>query len=511
MFAFRSVRLLAATCAGFALPFLSAVASAQNAAGAPPTASASAPASAIPTPSSLPSASPLPTAAPPPAGIVPSDVSVELGGTVSPQFALAQIGAAIARQAQLQSGAAPNVTGVSIPHPLHAGDALEALARVTISAGASYAPVAGTTAVHLQVETLTQLEPACLFYSDDPERLVAADDGVLYRNSIAANQPVRLYAYHVSDTAGRRLYLALRATNAADVQLLGYAAGPADAFAYVGHVSTLQYLLERATQESLVEPIAAGAAYLQQLGYRALGPGELVAAIFDLRVLDGGPVEVEVIATSADGEPPAFLEQPELPGDGHGRRGEFSLQGVAPIAFDYTAGAPEPAPLPVGRPTLANLRPGGRPLGGDYGVVRAISLQLSNPADAPQDVYFYEQASGGTVTTTIWFAGDPRPIEVPCIRDAANRYLIKAITLDGGQSRVVGGEYMTDGSSSFPLLFGLTSDAPSPPPGPYSPDACNPRTPPPATPSPAPSPTASAAPLAPETSPAAPVPPAPTP
>jgi hypothetical protein len=113
-----------------------------------------------------------------------------------------------------------------------------------------------------------------------------------------------------------------------------------------------------------------------------------------------------------------------------------------------------------------------------------VALELSNPGDAPQDVYLYEQAEGGTATTTIWFAGDPRPTEIPCVRSTTNRYLVKAFALAPGERRTVTGEYMTDGTSSFPLAFGLTSAAPSPPPGPYSPDACNPRTPPP---SPAPS------------------------
>jgi hypothetical protein len=472
-------RLFAVVCAAALSSLDPAAAFAQT---ATPSAEPSATPSELPSPSPQPSASALA-----PAGVVPSEVSVDLGGTVSPAFALARITAAIALQAQLQNGATPTVTGVSILSVMQPGTALEALAQVTLS-GAGYAPVSGSTEVHLAVETLGQLEPAFLFYSDDPERLTAADDGVLYRNTIAPNQPARLYAYHVSDTPGRRLYLALRSASGSRVQVLGYASGPADAFAYVGHVSTLQYLLERGTQESFVVPIAAGSAYLQQLGYRALGPGELVAAIFDLRVQGGGPVDVEVVAASGADDPLAHLAEAALAGDGHGRRGEFALQGVPPIAFTYAAGDPEPSPFPVGVPAIPNLRPGGRPLGGDYGVIRTVTLQLSNPSGAPRDVYFYEQAAGGTATTTVWFTGDPRPIEVPCVRDTSNRYLIKAIALGANGSSTVTGEYMTDGSSSFPLLFGMTSDPPSPPPGPYSPDACNPRTPPPVVPSPAASP-----------------------
>jgi hypothetical protein len=438
----------------------------------------------------------------PAAGLVPAEVTVSLGGTVSPQFALAKIDAAIARLALAQPGGTLAVRGVTIADSLHPGDELEAIARVTIAAGSGFADQFGTTAVHLHVETLDQLEPAFLFYSDDPERLGSDGDGVLYRGTIDADKPARVYAYHVSDTPDRRLYLALVASGApARVQLLGYAAGPADAFAYVGHVSTLQYLLERSTQESAIVDVIGDAPYVQQLGYRALGPGELVAAIFDLRVVSGGPVTVEVVAASGADDPLKPLGEPEHVGDGHGRRGEFALSTVPPFALTYASGDPEPEPLTIGDPTIPNLRPGGRPLGGDYGALRNVALQLSNPGSTPQNVYLYEQAQGGSATTTIWFTGDPRPTEIPCVRLSDSRYLVKAFALDAGESRAVTGEYMTDGSSSFPLDFGLTTAAPSPPPGPYSPNACNPKTPP-ATPSPSPS-SSAPAPTSPSESPSA--------
>jgi hypothetical protein len=480
----------AAACVAVAFALATHAAYAQPSASPPtlptvspsPIISASVAPSVSPIPSPQASASALPAA-----GVVPSDVTVELGGTVSPSFALARIAATIAAAAQLQPGATPNVTGVSISKSLQPGGSVEAIAHVTIS-GANLASVDGTTAVHLSVETLPELEPAFLFYSDDPERVNATSDGVLYRSVLGPNQAARIYAYHVSDAPNRHIWLALHVASASSVQVLGYAAGPADQYGYVGHISTLRYLLERNTQESFVLPVDAGSTALVQLGYRPLAATELVAAIYDLRVLAGGPVDVEVIATTGDADPRSYIAGAENPGDGHGRRGEFALADVPPIGFTYAAGDPEPSPFPVGLPTIRNLRPTGRPLGGDYGILRTVSLALSNPTSAPAQVYLYEQPSGGTVTATIWFAGDPAPIEVPCVHDADNRYLVKTIELSPGESRTLTGEYMTDGSSSYPLLFGVTMVPPSPPPGPYSPDACNPRTPPPATPPPTTSP-----------------------
>jgi ABC-type Fe3+-hydroxamate transport system substrate-binding protein len=268
----------------------------------------------------------------PAAGIVPSDVSVDLGGFVSPPFATARIEAAIARAAQMQPGTALVVRGLDLPPVLRPDDSIDTQARVRIDGQSGFVDQAGTTSVHVRVETLAQLDPAFLFYSDDPERLDASADGVLYRNSIDTTRSARAYAYHVSDAPDRRLYLALRATGAdARVQILGYAAGPTDAFSYAGHVSTLRYLLARGTQESAIATVTRDAPYLVQLGTRALQQGELVAAIFDLRVLEGDPVDVEIVAASGDSDPIDILDLPEREGDGHGRRGEFALGDVPPL------------------------------------------------------------------------------------------------------------------------------------------------------------------------------------
>jgi hypothetical protein len=420
-----------------------------------------------------------------PAGVVPSDVTVELGGTVSPQFAATNIAAAIAASAQLRPGTHVDVHDATPGAPLNPGDTLEATAHVRIDGAGTFVDVTGTTSVHLRVETLPELDPQILFYSDDPEKLLAGTDGVLYRATVDATKPARTYFYHVAYGSTHRVFLALRATGAdAHVQILGYAAGPSNAFAYVGHVATLKYLLARRAQESRIVAVTADTPYVQELGAQELQSGELVAGAFDLRVLDGGPVDVDVISTRPDVDPATLFGEPELPGDGHGRRGEFDLTTVPPLALAFAVGSPDPDPFEIGSPTIANLRPDGRPLGGDYGVLRNVSLQLSNPSATPASVYFYELPSGGSATTTIWFTGDPKPTEIPCVV-RQNRYTIAQYDLAPGETRQVTGEYMTDGASSFPLLFGLTGTPPSPPPGPYSPDACNPRTPPPATPLPA--------------------------
>jgi hypothetical protein len=423
----------------------------------------------------------------PPAGIVPNDATVELAGTVSQQFVTARVQASIAQLAQLQPGATIAVRANVAAPRLRPGEVLEARADVTLRGNDQYVDQTGATNVHVRVAALPQLDPVVLFYSDDPERLGPLDDGVLFRGTIDATRPARMYAYHVSDAGTRRLYLVLQPTSgAARVQVLGAAAGPSDAFPYVGHLSTLRYLLERPPQESFVATVAPGAPYAIPLGAGNMLPGQLLAGIFDLRVLDGAPVNVVVVAASNGTDPLTLIAQPEHPSDGHFRRGEFSLTNVPPLALSYAVGGPEPQPFAVGvryyangQPAFPNLRPdivaaaGQRaPLAGDYGVLRNVSLQLSNPTNAPQNVYLYEQpGANGGVTTTIWFTGDAAPTEVRCVSDPSQRYLVKGFGLAPGQTLTVTGQYMTDGTSFLPLFFGLTSTQPPVPPL----DACGPK------------------------------------
>ncbi len=429
----------------------------------------------------------------PAAGVVPVDVTVELAGTDSPQFVNARVGDAVAQVAQLQPGATVSVAPFATA-PLHPGDVLDTQARVALHGNDAFVDRNGTTSVHVHVTPLPRINPVVLFYSDDPEQLGALDDGVLFRGAIDAARPARVYAYHVSDAA-RRLYLVLTApAGTSHVQVLGAAAGPTDAFSYAGHVATVRYLLEHASQESVVETVLSAAPVVVPLGAGVMQSGQLIAATYDLKVLDGGSVDVLVVAAATGVDPTTLLSQPEHPSDDHYRRGEFSLANVAPIAMSYTAGQPEPDPFTVGVRYFANgtaafpnLRAdinaaaGQRAaLAGDYGVLRNVSLQLGNPTPSPQNVYFYEQpGANGGVTTTIWFDGDPAPTEVRCVSDPSQRYLVRGFGLAPGQTLSVTGTYMTDGTSILPLSFGLT--ATEPPPAPI--DGCGAKLPAATTPS----------------------------
>jgi hypothetical protein len=326
------------------------------------------------------------------------------------------------------------------------------------------------------------LEPRLLLYSDDPEYV--SQDGLLFRSAAAldAGTPARAYLYHVLQDPGQRLALIVESTGAGTSQvrwLGGAAAGDAKPM-YVGHRATVEYLRARKARASSTAAVAPGAplvvpvvpsAVLPANAVSTIGaadgflPGRpLVQAIYDLRVLSGGPVRLSVVAVHPGADPLAAAAQP-LPSDGYHRRGEFSLAGVAPLRLRFTVGDPcdadhACAPFSAGMASFAELH-GGRPLGGEYGVLRPVELTMTNPTSAPRDVFLYEQAGTAGVTTTIAFDGDDAPTEVPCLVDLDGHYLVKRFTLAPGERRVATGAFLTDGGSHFPLELGLTAIPPA--------------------------------------------------
>jgi hypothetical protein len=107
---------------------------------------------------------------------------------------------------------------------------------------------------------------------------------------------------------------------------------------------------------------------------------------------------------------------------------------------------------------------GKRYLIGDYGVVRPLRITLTNVSSNAGTLYFYEMPSTHGVTTTVFFDGEPAPVELPCLRapkEAPARYLIRKFTVPpGGSPIVVTGEYMTDGGSEYPVEMSLSANPP---------------------------------------------------
>ena len=417
---------------------------------------AQSPPAAAPPAASSPSPAPLL-----PAGTVPAAVDVELAGTVTPAFVMAHVRAAIDAQAQRAPGTSLDIHGITVDAKLAPGTSLDALAGVAIGGRGAYGDVNGKTNVHVAVADLAPFDPAQLLYSDDPEYIPAGVAGVLLRGAVAPDAPVRLFLYHVAADAPRRVSLVLQTTGApARVQLLGSFVAPNPAYAYTGQQTTARFLTARASQESALVDVAPNVPLELPLG--TLQPGDLIEAVDDLRVVSGGTVTLSVITSpAAPADLASLLAGPELADDSHNRRGAYGIATVPPIDLRLTVGAPDPDPVRAGTIDLPNMRPGGRSLGGDYGIVRQLSLGLVNPSAQPQTAYLWERTlGGGGATVTIRFDGEAAATMIPCVNDAVQPRLVRAFELAPGTAQTVAGSYMTDGASSYPIEFGLSLTAP---------------------------------------------------
>jgi hypothetical protein len=91
--------------------------------------------------------------------------------------------------------------------------------------------------------SLPAFVPELLFYDDDPEHVT--QDGVLFRGTVAADRPTRLYYYHDAAADTRRLVVAMSSTSqtATEVQVVAAPAGPNVDVMQVGHAVTRNFLL----------------------------------------------------------------------------------------------------------------------------------------------------------------------------------------------------------------------------------------------------------------------------
>jgi hypothetical protein len=410
----------------------------------------------------------------PPAGAVPADVSVELAGNVTPFFLATRMRDAIAQHATLQPFV--DVKLPSVPLPLSAGHLVQSAAvpvQVTLDGRGTFVNVTSKATAHVQIDgPPPPLAPQTLLYSDSPEYVTA--DGVLFRSITPAAQgrPARIYLYHVAMTEARTFALVLRARDTtAHVALTGASATPSSKYLCIGHRATVEYLREVRRRESVVGTVAPDRPFVLPL-QGDMHVRDLIAAAYDISVLDGGAVDVEVVSTAHGIDPLSVAGDPEAPADRSRRKGEFALPSpIRPIGMDLRIGTPDEEPSidiglgsVEGTPEFPNLRPGPRFFPGDYGIVRPVRLHLVNVTDIQQTAYLYEVALNRALTSTFWFDGDLNPTEVPTVTDPNQRYLVRAFPLTPHEDRTVTGEYMTDGGSNYTAEYGLTADTPQPAP-----------------------------------------------
>ncbi|MDP9023827.1 MAG: hypothetical protein M3N13_00445, partial [Candidatus Eremiobacteraeota bacterium] len=389
----------------------------------------------------------------------PSAVLRVTGDPLDPAWLQAQIAATVARSTLVQNGTLVQTGSFTLPPSLAAGSSALVSVPVTIASNDDrYFSVSKTTSVTIENVLATPFTPSLLFYDDDPEKL--ASDGVLYRGTISAQRPARLYYYHQNGAQPRDLIVTLAAERGpATVVVIDSTAGPNADVLTVGHNATRNFLQMKPANEGVVLDVFAEQPYV--LHAIPMGAAELVAGNVDFKVRAGGPITVTVLAAPSGAtaaQIAALSAQPQLPGDGHRRTGMFTIpESYSSQTLAYSVGDPDVSTLYGGTtPPPAQAGQAGKDYG-DYGVLREIDFDTFNPTGAPAVVYLYEKPQGGVVRSS--FVVNGMLHEVGCAR-VAHAYLIAPFTLAAGQRARIAVTTMTDGASSYPLEVGLTPDPP---------------------------------------------------
>jgi hypothetical protein len=415
----------------------------------------------MPAPQAAPTMVPVPAL--PPAGVVPSEISLNVTGSPADGgFLASQILRALNRviRPTLRPGASMRF-GAMVPWPLpplNSGDRTAATVAVTIAGDSGSSWVSAVTTVDITNVPLPVPSPAVLYLSDDPEYINST--GLVFRGTVADGRPTRLYYYHSDVGLPHDLDVVLTATKPSRVHVMQSAAGPDLDVMSVGHTVSRDSLLYQMQHEGVIADIVPGVPFV--LRHDLMLQGELIAGSTDLSLVSGGPVSVSIVSSLAGGKPDDYLNGPRLAFDGHNRHGEFNLDdGFGDMGGDYTVGGPDVVvKYGSSKSSPHNLDPAdtGHDFG-DYGVVHRIRFTLTNPTDSAQQVYMYERPLGGPVRSS--FIVDGQLKEVGCVR-LAQPYWFMTYQLAPHSTSASTTLTMPDGGSFYPLEFGVSGTMPFP-------------------------------------------------
>jgi hypothetical protein len=411
--------------------------------------------------------------------IVPQTSLTVTGNPAQPAWLAARVQTAVARLTQTMPGAQKSIGPVAEPAaPLQPGESTQFTVPVQIAGNGEYFDQSGTTTVSVQNLAVGSFAPGVLFYDDDPEHV--GQDGVLFRGTVSATTPTRLFFYHdaVADPGNARKLVVTVSSDSQDptsVQLVDAVAGPNMDVMYVGQTLTKNFLATKSLGEGVVVTLSQDEPYV--MSDLSMNARELVSGSVDLRVLSGGPVVVTVLAVSPGVDVRSLLAGPVLPGDGHHRTGVFTIAGFGADALSYSAGGPD-ATVVLGdtepTPPSVDAAASGHDYG-DYGVLHTIDLAMSNPGSAPSTAYLYLKPLAGPARGSFLIGGNL--FDVGCVRVPAP-YEVTSFDLAAGATSRVVVQTMTDGGSFYPVQIGLTATPPQPSAPPIgAPDGCFPKPP----------------------------------
>ncbi|MBI2301759.1 MAG: hypothetical protein HYU66_22885 [Armatimonadetes bacterium] len=281
-----------------------------------------------------------------------------------------------------------------------------------------------------------------LLVSNDPEKVAGSQ--LLLRGVLPAGQRTRLLFHHKT-IADRPLAYEVRLLNQTDapsrVHLRDATCGPSEDEIFVGHQACLGYWRQRLAGQGYCLLIPPHTAWTVRAVVAP--PNDIVSGLCELTPIEGGPVEMELVATSG----------PPVSGP-RGIAGPSTADSAGICLFErpykaeagsYTAGGMH-AFLNVGRDPIRSIA--GTPLQGDYGVIYTLDFDFDNPGAAPARFELVFSADGGVARGVLVVDGKLR--ETGLVRPAQQERVLDLELPPGGRQRV-NVRLMPQSGSNYPL------------------------------------------------------------
>jgi hypothetical protein len=280
-----------------------------------------------------------------------------------------------------------------------------------------------------------------LLYSNDPESV--REYGTLFEGVLDAEGPARLMFHH-QNRMGRACTFEVHLLNpgrqAVDVQVVEADAGPVLDTIQVGHRAAQKYMEAALNDVGYVVTIPPRKS---RTIYGVSLPDRLtVSGIYNLRVLDGGPLIAHVSAAPQPTQPEVtddLLDAARAEPDTYPSPQKDE-------AYQYRVGGAWTF-IPMGRKAITARTPNRR-LFGNYGVIYNLTVDLTNPTDEEKTVTVRLAAEAGWTRGV--FVIDGRVIEAPQIAPPAEATLWST-RLAPQESRKVRIQGIPVGGSSYPV------------------------------------------------------------
>jgi septal ring-binding cell division protein DamX len=400
------------------------------------------------------------------AGTVPRTVGVRItGNPATSLFVKEEAVRAAIRGVVPRPGATivATIESVNYSKPLRV-DNITTVDVPVIVQGDEYLTVQGTTRVRVENFAVPFMRPGLLMVSDYPETL--HENGVLFTADLSPSDAnssgvKRFLYYHYNPPAQPDRRIVLKVENASrEPALLQFISGRAGSINEMeaGHLSTQRFLVRSIQNEGSVRTIPGNSVFT--LVDQLLPAGFTVSNLLQLHEIYGPPLHLTLLAQNATDPvqgpvPPSILLRSDV----------FHARGIyKPPEFfwnrSYDADG-ENLEVPIGQIPIPNLMQG-QALAGDYGVLQAVTIDMTNQSSSPRDVALYANPRGGRATGT--FLIDGVLVQAHAL-PAFSHYKLRQYTIPPHSFIRTEIVTMPEGGSSYPLRLIVGPDDGGPPPG----------------------------------------------